>query len=139
MPTLKAQLQQVIANRAQVNELLSRAESSFNRLDWEGDAGDNREYLQQAYSNILGAKQLDPGYPAINQSLLALEQKYAEGIRVYYEASLFTKGTLLFEQASETELPTEKIAAQKKILDDRKSEYDKKNKKKNLTRQMGIF
>ena len=139
LPTLKAQLQQVIANRAQVNELLSRAESSFNRLDWEGDADDNREYLQQAYSNILGAKQLDPGYPAINQSLLALEQKYAEGIRVYYEASLFTKGTLLFEQASETELPTEKIAAQKKILDDRKSEYDKKNKKKNLTRQMGIF
>ena len=139
LPTLKAQLTQAIANREQVEQLLSRAQSAYKRLDWSGDAGDNREYLQEAYSNILGAKQLDPSYSAINQSLLTLEQKYAEGIRAYYETSSFTKGILLFEQAAETGLPKEQIAAQKKILDDRKAEYEKKNKKKNLTRQMGIF
>lgn len=138
-----AAVQQVLAvaeaAASKADGYIADAEKGYSKPDFLGDNDVARTTLKSAYTKIQLAKKADPEYPKVAEAIGRLENKYVEAIQYFTKKKSFDRGGSLVTDALAMDLSKARINEQKTLLEARKKEVEAQEKKKKLTRQMGIF
>lgn len=135
----KQQLANAKKARQQAEQLIAAAEQEYQKTKNPGSNNIARNAFKAVYRNILSAKTADPGNPKIDEALAQLEKNYITAIQFYTEKNSFDRGGELIKDAQSMEIPQNGIAEQQKIFLAKEKEAQEREKKKRLTRQMGVF
>jgi tetratricopeptide (TPR) repeat protein len=120
--------------------LLVAADKEYVKTKNPGNNNTARNAFKAVYRNLLEAKTVDAGNPKISTALATLESKYVDAIKVYAEKKSFKRGNELINDALSMDIPKTALNAQQKtFLALEEKTKEEIEKKKRLTRQMGVF
>ena len=139
LAAVKKQLATAENAQKEAERLIAIGEQEYRKTEKPGENNIARNAFKAIYRNILTAKTTDPKNPKIDQALANLEKKYVEAIQYYTENESFDRGGELIADALSMDIPKDAISAQQKIFLVKEKEAEEKERKKRLTRQMGVF
>jgi serine/threonine-protein kinase PpkA len=138
--SIKKELDERLRIEGLVKNHINNAEKEFARPNLLSNNDTARQAFKTAYQNIQSAKKLDSAYPQIDAVTSNLEGNYIKAIQYFSEIKAFDRGSTLIDDALAMDIPKNRINKQKQLLEaKKKEEIAKKEKKKRLTRQMGVF
>ncbi|ARN74238.1 serine/threonine protein kinase [Oceanicoccus sagamiensis] len=137
LAAMKKRVEDAIAAQAEAEGLIESTSGHYAKAQKLSDDNIARNALKAVYRDILAAKTVDPGHPKITPALEQLEEKYVDSIAYYSEKKSFTRGKEMIEDALSMDIPLQRIVEQQELLLINEKEF--KEKKKRLTRQMGVF
>jgi serine/threonine protein kinase len=135
----KKRLSDAVQAEQKAEELLANVEQEYQKTKKPSDNSVTRNAFKTVYRNILAVKSTDPQNPKIDPALAALESNYVEAIQYYTDRKSFERGGELIADALSMDIPKTALSAQQKIFLALEKEAKEKEKKKRLTRQMGVF
>ncbi len=137
--SMRKRLDDVKAALAKANSQLAAADKEYDKLATFSKDNATRNSLKTIFRNILAAKEADPGHPRISAALERLENKYIEAIQYYTEKNQFDRSGELIADARSMNLSENRLEEQQELMAEKEKEFKAMEKKKRLTRQMGVF
>jgi serine/threonine protein kinase len=135
----KKRLGTAVLAEQKAEELIARAEQEYQKTKAPGNNNVTRNAFKTVYRNILTARTTDPQNPKISEALASLERNYVEAIQYYTDRKSFDRGGELIADALSMDIPKTALKTQQKTFLALEKEAKEKEKKKRLTRQMGVF
>ncbi|WP_101758302.1 serine/threonine-protein kinase [Oceanicoccus sp. KOV_DT_Chl] len=139
LAAMQQQLDNALAALAKADAAFATADKEYLKAVTFADNNVARNALKAVYREILSAKEVDPKHPKIAPALVRLEDKYIEAISYYTGKNLFDRSRELIADAESMSMSQARLDEQVAIMKVQEEEFKAKEKKKRLTRQMGIF